>query len=585
MPKPGTDNQISPTLVLYNFLQVKVLAVSAVLCLLLAYGLVPSFIELPAPGPLGVLLSLMTYSYYFVLKKLENPLKLLSDASFFLTLFNNLLHMGHAFINLILLGTAIFDLRTDLWWLFLINIPAFVHLINMNELERLKLQQKVKAEGVEEEVTLGEVYAEVTNPDNSRLLSRIKAAMSSSFLYVVILMCSMAIGFLYYYYLQAAIIYGNIWSLERIVSVTTEVGINSLPFIGVMIIVLCSGAALEQLLGAYKNWRNKSQNIGFDRELSDHEVKLATHLMNVLEEYITKNPYSKSATCAYWFISLGFYIWLLAVSSFVFIVDGFGASLFEHSRVVNLDWYIYYDGIGAGDFLIGVGLVFGYYALFSNLLKNWQDYVEYRTLQQKKDNYNEFEELGDLRKDIVNDIRKRKIISKTGFDPGSYIRSKAKHTGSWTLIPTFIIFSAAAYFWNHDRHHYHILTPERILYSEYWSQEEMIAPYSHVQGIELRCSNDNDGDLIVKYNLVLRNGKVIELIAKQGLLEELLARWEIVDAILNALNTPRINGYYSQSEESRADMVNIKQCFDGLKASHDKDTAQRIANLLLQESR
>ncbi len=571
-----TTREISPALILLNTWQVRILALGTILFLLLAYGILPPFIKFPAPGPLGVLLLLMTFSYHMALQKLKNPMQLQSVARVLFALFNNLLHMAHAFINLILLTIAIFDLRTDLWWLFLINIPALIHLININELERLKVEEKVKAED-EEEVTLGEIYAEVTNPDNSRLLSRIKEAMSSSFMYVVILMCSMAIGFLYFYYLQAAIIYGNIWSLERIISITNKVGFNLLPLIGLMILVLCSYAVLQQLWQAFQNWRNKSQNTGFDRDLSDHEVKLADQLMITLEEYIKSKPFSKSSTYAYWFVTFGFFFWIFGAIFLVIMVDGFGADWYKQERVADLEWF---DAAGIGDYLIGLGLVVGYYALFSNLLKNWTDYVEYRTLQQKKENYNTFEELGDLRIDITNDIRRREITSKAGFNPGGYIRSKAKHTATWTTIPTIVILIGGAYFWNYDRNFYHIVTPDHIVYSDFFSQEEKTVLYSHVKGIELRCSNDNDGDLIVKYNLALHNDKVIDLITKQTLRDDILPQWEKVDAILTALNTPRIDGYYSQSEERRAEMVNIKQCIAGLKEVHNPDTAQRIANLL-----
>lgn len=533
-------------------------------------------------GPLAFHLLLMSGLLAASKRKLKNPFLLMPTCKLWVYVFMDMGLYCISIINVVLIGVALYGMKVENIWIILLALPAYLSWQNhlQNEANNtLRNEHDLEKEN-EDGPSDAEVFSEVARANPLEILwsgfANIKNQLIISFLTIFFLL----IGILYYYYLSAAFLDGNIWSYGTITQVIGESIHGLIPITLALIIIIPLVFGFMALWKATVRWKLKKDQDNIDRDLNNHEINLIEYCTEHLEKYVEEKTYTFLVKSIYWLVVIGFIGVLIGYIFIALIGDGLGANWFKPERVAGLEWYIYLDPIGVTEVLGVFVIIVGYFALFTHLFRNWEALSIHNVLKSKTENTGPDDKLGTLREDIALDVRKYIITNKYTFDPPSYLRNHNKSYGKWMNISTLVIFCISLYFWALDRRDYELFAPNFIEYTDYWTGEVHQDKYDDVVAIQITCKLGKKDKLDREYELLLKNGREIRLIGADGSLTKNLDNWERVDKILSGQGTPKVHGRFNQSSDKTGKAFNVKQCEAALVKRHGQPTADRIMKLM-----
>lgn len=491
----------------------------------------------------------------------------------------NILIWGFLWVHAIIGGMALYKFEAQSLWAasFLLLLPVlWKNYVLLGELSK-----------EEDRTDPNENLAEGSKPaPKIRLIvNGIYGAVSAAS--IPLLLVLIVIGFVYFYYLEAAIFSDDVWSLGRTFRIATgtgkSLGTTMLALIVVMAMIY-GGLALWE---AFRDWHQKQLQPDIDRDLTQDELNLISDSVEGAEkcaEEISRSKWPLVIQIIWWFGFLGVMV-LAAIAGFSenWIV---GHAFFEERRTVGLTSFFYDDGPGISSVLS----IFLYLALWGWLpflvSRFWPALRNYAGLSSLTEGATAEDKLGKLRHRIALDVRRYNISFLERFDLYDYIEEYNRKVERWFLYSTVVLCVLTVPFWYFDRTNYELLTPDGIEYSPYSSLEIKYASYSDVVKIGLRCKKNDKDNLRLFYSLQMSDGykfNVVEYKTSKAFSELLphdLELWELIDYSVRSGEVQIVRGFFPDDAEKAEDAFDTEKCRGGLKEHLDDTTTERVMRLM-----
>ena len=460
---------------------------------------------------------------------------------------------------------------------------------------RIANNSKSESENTEDEEELdsreeAKAAAEDAKPETTNNWFELLLAGSTYIGVLALFLVFLGIGAAYFGVLKAVFFEGGrlTWAgIGRLGPALFEALFPSIFAITIVLGGLFFGIAIWNTL---VSWRRKSVQDDIDRELSDHEIELIKHCIEALESYAQN--YSKNAfyylahvfTLVILIVPWGAFGWAVIVGD----GTGIGSQFFQDRRVPESGWYLYSDLMGAADIL----MLFTFMILWGTVLtwlgsfSRWG--VDWSVLNQKTQNSEDADDrIGKLKADIALDVRKRLILTKSDFEPSSFLRRQYQLYLRYFVWASFAVVALNAVFFYLDRRAFTLVTQDSVTHVDYWSGRVHRWPVSQVEGLEFDCGMSGDTSLRIMASVLISKDRSVKVMdfenprTVKNHLPNRLSDMETLSATFRAQGT--IVTLDLDKDRSTASQQ-LGYCRTQLERQLDSRTAERVVELMRPNS-
>lgn len=496
-------------------------------------------------------------------------------------------------VSLMLALNALTLFKTDLHWVMGLAIPGIAGVWTFFAYDDFRKKaaladQEETAPGVfptttEKEKNHAASAAAASNPSPSRTFNAYFLSGVAQASYLSSIIITIGLGTYYYTILKSAFIDGVFkgWgSPTRIFEIIWEAAGASVIAVAVTLV------GLFTLMGVgIASWQalRRSSKAGYDRELSDAELRTISIASEKMRAYLEQEKNTRLAAVAYWTVILGF-VALMLGSIFLFLGDeGWGSSLFVAQRTEGLNWYIYRDEVGVAEVIFVFTLIFLYFTAAMGVGIFWREFGEYGYLLSKQQSG---DVIAQLETAIAEEVRKGVIKENDAFDPSEYLWSANRTMTSYFGVAAVLLAVINIGFWYLDRMSYTLISEEGIVYTDYWTTKTHKAGYDEIEAIEVSCRIDDEDDLIVRYGFLLNTQRSVTAVNynspklfRNNLTAD-LKNWVRADSLARQQGAMVRSNMLTPWVGKPSPRYNEEDCRLGLQEYFDKETTESVMRLL-----
>lgn len=364
---------------------------------------------------------------------------------------------------------------------------------------------------------------------------------------------SMGVGATYFYLLRNSIAQNRHYSWENIQAIVEKVSPdlfqNILVYGGVYLGVFAAWGVIK---GAVQLW-TVSTNQNAQRPLSYHEEEYISQAHTALQDYI-ESLVSKTSVSMFSTLIIVFFVGgILGGSIGLVWLDQVIIETLGFTRTQQFEWALYLDdmGIAAVISIFALILVLGLtISFFSKLFPQLE-----RAYVLSESTYGGGDEQAEagfpaFRLIIAKFVRYKKVDISGEFHPAHFLNLAFHRFDPWLLGPAVILLVLSFGFGVLDRRDYDLITEDFLETSDYWSGERKKFSWNEIESVFIRCSLDKDGDLTMKYKLILPE-ESIQLL-NVGSIAKYIDRLERVDSAVRQSDTTIKHTYKSDAGETKS---------------------------------